>query len=428
MKTTSPARCIPADRRNRSAILSLGLAAFLGGASSSFATGKISPGADADIDASLLGGAMKVFLPANYDAAEKWPVIFFYPGQDAAPQTATIRKFADDRDFIIVGLPYPDAGPAPSSRAAPPRYIDRLRGDFAKARAWICTNASIDTNRLFMGGVSKGGWTTSLVGEPEMAGLRGLIILLAGRGYPTSEAPAGNCHGKVIYIGDGENDTNMRPARTASEFFLRYRADVTLEEFPGTGHAMPQDAPRLRTWLHVFGPLWKLRTNDMPEIGLWFTNSLAAMTAEQDSGGKFRKLLDILRDPRFPLCAHNEVTLADTLTEATAQLSPAHEEWLAERAYRGLIWRESKISTLADMRAVRDGFLNVSTNFPHTRFGKLAAEDFKMVDDAYQKSLNASRTANARLTNNTQRVTLPPTRSDRPAGPIIEGNKIKFTR
>jgi hypothetical protein len=388
-------------------------------------------GIESPIDAALAGGPMKVFLPSNYDASNSWPVVFFYPGQDAQPETTTIRKFCDDRDFIVVGLPHVAPRPAPKSSDAPPHYIEKLRDDFAKARTWVCANVRADTNRIFVGGVSKGGWTASLVGEPEMRNIAGLILLLAGRSFPTTASPGGNYHFKYIYIGDGDADANLRPARQAFEFFVRYGADVTFEEFQGTGHSMPGDAPYLRAWLRVHGPLWRDRDHPVAEIGLWFTNSLTAVNGTADHGEKYKMLRTMTGDPRFLLCARNDYSLVSDILTVSAGMQPARDDWAAERAYRSLLWKESKIATLDDMLIVRDGFLVVSTNFPATRFGKLAAEDFALVDAAYQKSLAATRAANAQPTNRAPQTITPATKSDRPdrpGGPVIDGNKIKFRR
>ena len=394
---------------------------------------QFAPGVETNVDAALLGGPMKVFLPVNYSATNRWPVIFFYPGQDQQPGTETIRKFTDDRDYIVVGLPYPDAGPAPSSRDLPPHYTERLNGDFARAKSWIAARASVDSNRFFLGGVSKGGWTADLIGEPQMGQLAGLIILLAGRSYAVNESPGGSgYYGKPVYIGDGENDGNMRPARQAAEFFLRRKAVVTLEEFPALGHAMPADAPWLRAWLQVQGRMAGQTDADVKEVGNWFTNRLAAANATSSQGAKYEVFTGLVRDPRFALCTHGQLTLARDLLTASVNLSPGREEWPAERTYRQLIWMEATVGTLDEMKAVRDGFQKLNAMFPNTRFGKLAVEDFALVDAAYQKSLEATRAANAPLTNSSSRAVPPqfPTQSKSgfPAAPKRVGNKIIFER
>lgn len=396
------------------------------------ATG-LMPGVETSADPGLSGGPIKVFLPANYSATSSWPVIFFYPGQDQPPQTSTIRTYCDELDYIVIGLPHPETGPAPKSSIAPSGYVGRLRADFAKARAWIASNANTDPNRLFMGGVSKGGWTASLVGEPELAQLAGLVLLLAGRSYPVQEAPGGGAYfERPVYIGDGETDPNMRSARQAHEFFARRKSVVTLEEFPGLGHSLPGDAPRLRAWLQVHGRLSRRSAADVQQVGAWFTNRLMEANATADQAVKYRVFRDLAGDPRFTLCTPDQKSLARDLVTAAAGLSPGREEWAAEKGYRQLLWLEPGIRSLEEMKAVRDGFQRIASDFPRTKFGRLAADDLRLVGEAYEKSLQATRAANAQPTNPAPRQTAPPlpsqTGSDRPTGVRREGNRIIFSR
>lgn len=420
-------------RNNGGPIIRLYLLALCCAALFASRAGELKPGGETSVDIHLLGGPMQVFLPANFAPTNPWPVIFFYPGQDQQPQTVAIRTFCDERDYIIVGLPYPDAGPAPKSSTVPPRYVERLRADLAKARTWAVANAHADAKRVFLGGVSKGGWTASLIGEPELPGVAGLIILLAGRSYPMNEAPGGGAYyGKPVYLGAGEHDANLRPARQAYEFFSRRKATVTLEEFPGLGHALPDEAPRLRAWLEVQGRMALQTEADIRAVGAWFTNRLVEANGTTDQGAKYRIFRDVAGDPRFVLCTHDQLSLARDLVTAAANLSPGREEWAAEKGYRQLLWLEGNLRTLDELRTVRDGFQKLATDYPKTKFGGLAAGDVKFVEAAYQKSLEATRAANAGSAAGAATRVAPQfpaqPKSDRPTGVRREGNKIIFSR
>lgn len=388
--------------------------------------GPLVAGQETSVTTAVVNASLPVFLPSNYDAAKAWPVIFFYPGQGQPATTATIRKFTDDRDFIVVGLPFPDGGPSPSVKDAPPHYVENLGNQLATARAWLTNNAHVDQNRVFLGGVSKGGWTTSLVGEPELSRLAGLIILLGGRGYGAYMTPGGKSYrGKAVYIGDGETDNNIKPARQAAEFFVRQGATVTFEEFAGVGHELPPDAARLRSWL-------KVQADPSGDFNGWLTNAFAAAKAETNGLAQYRKVYEIAHDPRLPRCGEVQRAGFQKLMMRASSVGPGREDALAERSYRQWVWLEATIHRLDDMRAVRDGYQQLSKSYPETKWGKLAAVDFAALDVAYQKSLEATREAQAKQaslqSNMVHRLQQDGGRNDRPVVPRVNGNKIIFQK
>ena len=119
----------------------------------------LTPGVEVSV--SLPSGAhMKVFLPANYRPDAKWPVIFFYHGQNGSPTTSLIRQHTGDHDYIVVGMPYI----TPEGDKPVPDFAGRELPALRAARQWIATHASTDEARVYLGGVSKGGWAASLLG------------------------------------------------------------------------------------------------------------------------------------------------------------------------------------------------------------------------------------------------------------------------
>ena len=377
----------------------------------------LTPGAE--VSTPLPSGThMKVFLPSNYRPDAKWPVIFFYHGQNGSPTTGLIRQYTSDRDYIVVGLPYV----TPEGDKPVPDFANRELPNLRVARQWLAAHASTDEARVYLGGVSKGGWATSLLGETELPRLAGLIILLAGRSYPFATAPGGTAYrGKPIYLGDGETDNNMRSARQATTFFQRQGAQVTFEEYLGLGHTMPQEAPRLRTWLLTQSRYAARDVAAQAALGQWFTNAVTAIKATADVSEKFRLALDLIRDPRLWLCQPPAgATAQQLLQEATAR-APAKEEWNAENTYWNLLWKVTNLRTPDDLRSTRDGFLQVSVTYPNTRWSKLATEDYRILSDAYDRTMATKTT----LTNITTRAGVNnrgiPT-------PRWSGNKIIFDR
>ena len=402
---------------NRAGGLAVLLALAAGAAAGEPAGPTLTAGSESTITLPLSGAQLKVFLPANYNADTKWPVIFFYPGQGGKPSTGYIRHHTDDRDFIVVGVPYV----TPDSDKPMPDFASRELQSFRAARQWLAAHASVDETRVYLGGVSKGGWTTSLLGEPELPRLAGLIILLAGRSYPFTAAPGGTAYrGKPLYIGDGETDNNMRFARQAATFFQRQGMALTFEEHMGLGHATPSDAPRLRTWLQTQARYHVRDAAAQAELGQWFTTALTTARAATDVSEKFRLALDLSRDPRLWLCGPQAGPAAQALLKEATTRSPAKEVWAAETTYWDLLWKSTSLHTLDELRATRDGFQQLNTTYPALRWGRLAAEDYTFLSDAYNRSVAANpapqRTAPAGVNNRGIPV------------PRQSGNKIIFDR
>jgi acetyl esterase/lipase len=378
----------------------------------------LTAGAESTVAVPQTGARMKVFLPTNYQPNAKWPVVFFFPGTGGAASTALVRQYTGDRDYIVVGLPYV----TPNTEQPLPDFVSRELQNFRAARQWLATHASTDEARVYLGGISKGGWTTTQVGEAELPRLAGLIILLAGRGHPFSVAPGGTAYrGKPIYLGDGETDNNMRPARQATTFYQTRGAAVTFEEYPGIGHAMPQEAPRLRTWLLAQYRYANRDAAAQAELAAWFTNAVAAVKAATEVGEKFRLALDLVRDPRLWLCPPPAGATAQQLLQAATARSPTKEEWIAETTYWSLLWKTTNLRVPEDLRAARDGFLQITVTYPTTRWAKLAAEDHRILADAYTRTM-AARTSLTNITTHSGAGTrgIPV--------PRWSGNKIIFDR
>ena len=379
----------------------------------------LTAGTESAVTLPLSGAQMLVFLPTNYKPDTKWPIVFFYPGQGGKPTTHLIRQHTGDRDYIVVGLPYV----TPDSDKPQPEFASRELQSFRAARQWLVAHASTDEARVFLGGTSKGGWTTSLLGEPELPRLAGLIIVLAGRSFTAASAPGGAAYrGKPVFIGDGETDNNMRPARQAATFFQLQGAAMTFEEYAGLGHATPPEAPRLRTWLQTQARYYKRDAAALAELGAWFTNALTTARAATDAGEKFRLTLDLVRDPRLWLCPAAAGSAAQALLKEVTARSPARESWAAESAYWDLLWKVTSLRTLDELRATRDGFKKLADDHPALRWGQLAAEDYRFLSDAYDRSVAAK----AATTNNF--TTHPGVNNRGIPVPRRVGNKIIFER
>ncbi len=404
---------------NRAGGLAVLLALAAGAAAGEPAGPTLTAGTESTITLPLSGAQLKVFLPANYNADTKWPVIFFYPGQGGKPSTGYIRHHTDDRDFIVVGVPYV----TPDSDKPMPDFASRELQSFRAARQWLAAHASVDETRVYLGGISKGGWTTSLLGEPELPRLAGLIIVLAGRSFPFTTAPGAAAYrGKPIYIGDGETDNNMRPARQATTFFQTRGAAVTFEEYAGLGHATPPTASRLRVWLETQNRFHTRDAAALAEVGGWFTIALAGARAASESSEKFRLALELVRDPRLWLCPPPAGAQAQALLQEATARSPAKEEWNAETTYWSLLWKCTSLHTPDELRTTRDAFKKLSEENAASRWGRLAAEDYRFLSDAFD------RTAAAKAASTTNFTTRSGVNNRGIPVPRMSGNKIIFDR
>ena len=204
-------------------------------------------GAELPLKTEHLPSAARVFLPENWDAAKKWPTVFFYPGTAGEASTALIREHTGGRDFIVVGMPSRDNGAfsyTPATLALEQTTLHEIRDRLA-------AEVKLDPARVFVAGFSKGGWMSSLLLAHE-SGLAGGCILGGGWVVPQHVPPRKPSVPLYVYIGAGRLDGNFPPSLRASREFASLGARVTFEAWPDTRHAMPQgESESLRQWFSL---------------------------------------------------------------------------------------------------------------------------------------------------------------------------------
>lgn len=392
------------------------------------------PGSECPAMVPAFGRAMKVWLPSNYAADRAWPVVFFYPGQGGSPDTTFLRNLTDGRDYIVVGMPHVAGDKQPeNAREQEALRATELQG-LRNARIWLAAHATIDETAVFLAGVSKGGWTASMLWERELPKLAGLVILLAGR-LPGPEAPSTALVGKPVYIGVGETDPNHLPAVRARHFFRRRGAKVSFDVYEGVGHEVPHDLPRLRVWLQAFGPLRSATSAAEQTVAAKAAISaeIQAALAETDVLAQFRHFQALGEDPRLALCEPPSLAPLSKRLAELRQTSPAMEEGLADACLDSVLTLEDGLRTLADMKAVRDGYESLVQRYPRTRAGMLAAAYLPALETAYRKSVEASQKAAVVAPAGPPRTVtpvFPSSGSERGAYPVPvrRGNKITFGR
>ena len=213
---------------------------------------RTAPGAEARIDTPSNDSYMVVYVPSDYSADADWPLIMCYHGARGRPTTWPFRQATAGEGFIVAGLEY-----GTQTYASGLRH-QNLRAEvahFEAALAQLSGIYSVDIERVFMGGFSQGGYSTTVLGEHLGERLAGLLVLGAGRVYADQRRPSKDAiWRKPVFVGCGTADTVHHPrALEAAAVYRRWGADVTLEEWQGVGHTF--DARRstaLGDWLRKY--------------------------------------------------------------------------------------------------------------------------------------------------------------------------------
>jgi predicted esterase len=210
------------------------------------------PGTETRIETPDTGGFFLLYLPDDYSPDRLWPVIFGYHGLGGSATTWPFRQATHGEGFLIAGMTYASEEYHRHLLRNDPKLLDGEKAHFEEALRILSRLARVDAKKVFMGGFSQGGYSTTLLGEAMLERLAGLIVLGAGRywtnGHPPQRRPIWR---KPIFVGVGEQDEMHRPrGQEAAAAYKRWGADVTLDEWPNTGHTFPRDAPALYDWLH----------------------------------------------------------------------------------------------------------------------------------------------------------------------------------
>jgi dienelactone hydrolase len=303
-----------------------------------------------------------------------------------------MRLFTENKDYIVIGMAYLPAPPAgPGGGITPEQQKDHIARELAayrRVRDWAVAHAHADPNRLFLSGGSKGGWTVSYLADQEIGRLAGLVIALSGRQRTAlNPPPAGAYRDKPVYIGVGETDGNLLPALQARSVYARFGARVSFEEYTGVGHQVPQKAERLSLWLRAHGHYAHPWTPDSERAQLkeTFRAEYQAAMAEKDAARRQARLLAIAEDPRLPLCGDSVYRGVLAQLDSVRQDPANRDAWNAEASFDRLCWQEWNIRFLNDMKAVCEGFQQVSQRYRDTLYGKRAGKFYERVAPVYAK-------------------------------------------
>jgi hypothetical protein len=193
-------------------------------------------------------------LPANYDAAKKYPLVVWLGGGEGGNRPD--GSFLPAGDFILVGLPYPKGANNPKQA--------NMVGDYGKVWTYhrfmleeiAKTIPNIDRSRSIIAGFSNGGHSIDgmlrLSGKPKLTDYFGTFIFADGGGTVySSKGSLPDLKGKFAYAcWGGEKGSNKLATGQLPKALKAKGATVVGSEMAGVGHSFGEsEKPKVAEWL-----------------------------------------------------------------------------------------------------------------------------------------------------------------------------------
>jgi acyl-CoA-binding protein len=206
------------------------------------------------IDRKGARAACHLKIPANYDAAKKYPLVVWLGGGEGGNQPN--GSFLPAGDFILVGFPYPRGANNPAQT--------NMVGDYAKVWAYhrfmleeiAKTIPNIDRSRSIIAGFSNGAHAMDgmlrLSAKPRLIDYFGIFLFVDGGGTAyTSLGALPDLKGRFAYACWGELKGSNKPNTSHLPAALKAKgATVVGSEMAGVGHAFGEsENPKIAEWL-----------------------------------------------------------------------------------------------------------------------------------------------------------------------------------
>lgn len=327
-----------------------------------------------------------VRLPNSWSPLEKWPVIFYYHGTGGQPTIDLPLAYTGGKHFVLVGMPYTVKG---SIKDHEPFYKDTVR-IFSEVRDHLEKMASIDPERTYVGGFSKGGWTAAHFADKQPHLIAGAIIIGAGvNPFREGEELPRFKRNTPVYVGVGQLELNYAVSLQASDHYGGRGARVTLDVYDGLGHR-PASNPKsdyLEQWLAVEAHRDSL--NDLkPSFDKWFTTLNEKSAATTDPVVRY---LTLERGGNGPFTRFLNATQRREFSAQLAELRkhPAiAAEWELRARYERTRRKESDGGfRLANWEGVILDYATIYRRGPRTTFGKRAGLDALRVLDSIKEAI-----------------------------------------
>ena len=385
------------------------------------------------------GKRIVVRLPVDYDAARSWPLVFHFHAAGGEPNTTLLQQHRVGDHSILVGMSYLERRKTNNTVEPYADYFAREYQHFRATLAWLLKRAAIDRRRIYLTGISKGGWHVADLAEREAANIAGAAILLAGR-HPVRQVGAvpPAIRRMPIYIGVGDKDANVVGALRAKLAYVQAGAHVTLDIYEGLGHQYPVQIPRLEAWFDAQQQVRNRAVSEETRKKLTSdcqTLYEAALAADPVSE-QYRQLRTLADDPRLPWCGDRVSRGIWRKVRELGGLPDAGLEWTTEEALLKVIAIETRLKSLSDYKEIVYRLDGICKLPDQTQYGRIAAFLIKPYQDAYDRSLAATQRARTEAAaqrppppQKTVSPFQPMTSSrDTPTRIIRTGNKTRFER
>ena len=193
--------------------------------------------------------AYVVYVPRDYDASKPWPLIVFLHGagergDDGLIQSEVgigraIRRYVDRFPCLVVMPQCPKEV-----------WWDKAADDIEIAMADVRKEYSIDPARIYLVGLSMGGFATWMYGANHLDTFAALMPICGGGNPQDAEKLA-----KIpIWAFHGADDATVPPkqSRDMVEAVKKAKGDIKYTEFPKVGHNSWDSAfddPETMKWL-----------------------------------------------------------------------------------------------------------------------------------------------------------------------------------
>jgi len=326
-----------------------------------------------ELDFPGLAHRVKVFLPEGHEVGKSYPTLFYYHGAGGEPSTARMRLYTRDRDWIIVGMSYYQAGAVTFNIDS----LGKQKHLLGSVKNYLKTKYGTDPRRCYVAGFSKGGWLSDMLLQldPDIAGA---VILGAGHLDQVKKSPKRyrkeKGKGKPVFVGIGRMDPNYPFALQAVTFHRGLGATTTFEVWPEIGHTLPEDGSHaLYQWLALRAKsVDELRSTAKKEMNLALGDAL-----ELEPLAQWDRLRQLRNLPFASLLGKGWIGKIDAKIATLEQSGKILKEKEALAAHRKLIRQEIKKNTVDNIVQVHAAYQALAEKYSGTRQGKLARHDYE---------------------------------------------------
>jgi dienelactone hydrolase len=311
---------------------------------------------------------IKVSLPENHKAGEKHHTIFYYHGTSGRPTTSLMRNHTGSKDWIVVGMTYQQKGTFTLNADT----WQAERKAYHAVRKIMVENHGTDPDHLYLAGFSKGGWHTNLMLQSEPTVCGGIIMGAGHLHFAPTTLKKYNSK-KPVHVGIGRSDGNYPFALNALLYHRKMGGNPTLEVWPTLGHDFPESgSPSLKQWLNM-------RVQSPEKLSAIATRDLDKLIVSAETLKPLEQW-DLLREikqmPYFQLTSESWQKKHGKKMRAIESNPQVAAEAKLFSQHRRLLHQEITNKTLSSLKKVNQSYLNLSSQYPKTRQGKLMEEDF----------------------------------------------------